>query len=236
MVIITGGAGSLGRAIVKELDGNCTVLDNSEFALYELEKDFNNLRCIYGDVRDRECLHGAFEGVDSVIHCAALKHVPICESNPSEAVKTNVLGSMNVIEECLDRNIRLIGVSTDKAVEPINTYGATKLLMEKLFLSAGYPIVRFGNFWGSKGSVIPLWEEQVKKGCITITDPDMKRYWISLEDAAKFVLKHLNSPKGIYIPEMKCLTLLELADIIAPDANHLIIGNRGGEKVEEKLK
>ena len=131
---------------------------------------------------------------------------------------------------------KCVAVSTDKAVEPINTYGATKFIMEQLFLNAGYPIVRFGNFWGSRGSVIPLWEEQAKEGYITITDLNMRRYWITPEDAAKFTLDHLDSPMGVYFPKMRFMTLEELADEIAPDAKRTIIGNRGNEKVEEILE
>ena len=152
-VLITGGTGTLGRALTTEcLKHNLTpiALSNDENQIYEMRKDFD-IQCVLMDVRDLTEVK-----CDYIIHAAALKHVPICEDNPIEAVKTNVLGSMNVLK----MGKKCIAISTDKAVEPINTYGATKFIMEQLFLNAGYPVVRFGNFWGSRGSVIPLWEEQ----------------------------------------------------------------------------
>jgi len=230
-ILVTGGAGSLGRVIQKISQYKTLILDNDEYRIWEGGG-------ILGDVRDKECLRRILlkNHPHTIIHCAALKHVPICEKNPIEAVKTNIIGTINVAEIAKEFEVRALLVSTDKAVEPISVYGATKLIGEAIFLSYGFPVVRMGNFWASRGSVIPLWEKQkAEDKAITITDPDMVRYWITLEQAAKFTLSHIYSKPKVYIPKMSKMSMGELADLIAPDCDHIIIGNRGNEKMEEKL-
>jgi len=186
------------------------------------------------------------EGVDYVIHTAALKHVPVCEYNPIEAIKTNVDGAINVIDCAIDCQVkRVINISSDKAVNPINLYGATKLASEKLFIYSNiygkdrtfFSCIRFGNFWGSKGSVIPLWETQKQKGSITVTEGGMKRYWIKIEDACKFTKKVLDLMQGgeIFIPYMNTLSMDKLANKIAPDSYRVVTGKRKGEKFMEEL-
>jgi len=208
-----------------------------------MQENFNNpsLRFLIGDVRDKDRLRRAMNGVDYVIHAAALKQVPACEYNPIEAIKTNIDGTINVIEAAIDCGVdSVLGISSDKAVYPINLYGATKLAMEKLFMQANgygntrFSIVRPANFWGSRGSVIPLWESQSE---ITITDKEMTRYWIKLDKIAKFVIYCLRRMEGqeIFIPKMEQMTLGELAEKVKPDAKQKIVGIRAGEKMHELL-
>lgn len=250
-VLVTGGAGTFGRAFVKEALKFCPkalrVLDNSEIKLVEMQREFRDpcLRFMHGDVRDKDRLKQLMAGVDIVVHTAALKHVPICEYNPSEAIKTNISGSLNIVETAIECGVRkVIGISTDKAVHPINTYGATKLVMERLFSEANnytqtkFSCVRFGNFWASDGSVIELWKKQAKEGrSITMTDKDMSRFWINQDEAVAFTIECLDKMQGgeIFIPLMPLHTLKELADAVAPGSQIEVIGKRRGEKKHEEL-
>ena len=251
VILITGGAGSLGQALVKELlkhnPKSIRIFDQSEYALWDMQRHFSekNIRFLVGDVRDRDRLYRACVGVDIIVHAAALKHVPMCEYNPIEAVKTNILGSINIIDASLDRGVdKVLAISSDKAVHPINLYGATKLTMEKLFTHANvygdtrFSCVRFGNFKGSIGSVLPLWYKQIEEGKkITVTEKEMTRFWITLDKAAEFVIKCIDMIKGgeIFIPKMPRVELSELINSIAPDAKLEIIGGRAGEKLSELL-
>lgn len=207
----------------------------------------NRLRFFIGDVRDRERLYRAMNDVDIVVHAAALKQVPACEYNPIEAVKTNIGGSINIIDAAIDNNVeKVIAISTDKAVHPVNLYGATKMVAEKLFIQANsysgknntkFSCVRYGNVIGSRGSVIPLFKEQSKNGKITITDNRMTRFWITLEQGVRFVInsiKLMNSGE-IFVPKIPSMNITDLAHAIAPDSKQEIIGIRPGEKLHEEL-
>ena len=212
-------------------------------------RKFNDsrLRFFIGDVRDKERLSRAMNGVDVVVHAAALKHVPVCEYNPIEAVKTNIDGAANVIEAALDNQVeKVLNISTDKAVHPVNLYGATKMVAEKLFVQANsysgakktiFSCVRYGNVVGSSGSVIPLFKEQRKTGTITITDNRMTRFWITMEEGIKFVLNGIEAMRGgeIFIPKIPSTKIIDLAQVIAPDAKIKTIGIRHGEKIHEEL-
>jgi len=250
VILITGGTGSFGQAFVREAlkhsPTSIRVFSRGEYAQWEMQQRFNNaaLRFFIGDVRDRRRLFRAMQGVDYVVHAAALKHITFCEYNPIEAVKTNIDGSVNVIEAALDCGVdKVLAVSSDKAVHPINIYGATKLAMEKLFINANvygdtkFSFARFGNFINSRGSVLELWEREKPTGKITITNPDMTRYWISLEDAAQFTIDCLEQMEGgeTFIPAMEQKSISQLAEEFAPDCSWHIIGGRDGEKVTEEL-
>lgn len=249
-LLITGGTGSFGREFTKvALKYNpeaIRIFSRGEYAQWEMEKSFNNskLRFLIGDVRERERLKRAMQGVDIVVHAAALKQVPACEYNPIEAIRTNIDGSINVIDTALDSGVdKVLAISSDKAVHPINLYGATKLVMEKLFIQANvyvgtkFSCVRYGNFYGSRGSVLPLWQSQREKGEITLTQKEMTRFWITLENATEFAIDCLGKMEGgeIYIPKMPKRTLEALAYQVAPDAKLKIIGKRAGEKLHEAL-
>jgi UDP-N-acetylglucosamine 4,6-dehydratase len=209
--------------------------------------DHPNLRYFIGDVRDYQRLRRAFEGVDYVVHAAALKQVPACEYNPMEAVKTNILGSSNVIDAALDSSVeKVIALSTDKAVNPINLYGATKLAAEKLFVQSNayaggretrFSCVRYGNVVGSRGSVVPVFLRQRKTGKITITDERMTRFWISLEQGVRFVIRCLEQMYGgeVFVPKIPSMKVIDLAKAVAPEAKIEIIGIRPGEKLHEVL-
>jgi len=207
----------------------------------------DRLRFFIGDVRDKDRLHRAMHNVDIVVHAAALKQVPACEYNPIEAVRTNIDGSINVIDAAIDNQINLVmAISTDKAVHPINLYGATKMTAEKLFIQGNsysgtvgtkFSCVRYGNVIGSRGSVIPLFLEQKKKGEITITDESMTRFWITLEKGARFVIDCIHRMQGgeIFIPKIPSMKMTDLAETIAPEAKRKIVGIRPGEKIHEIL-
>lgn len=265
IVLVTGGTGSIGSEIVKKLIEydvqSVRVLDNNETALFELEQELasNKIRTFMGDIRDFERLKRAFENVDIVFHAGALKHVPLCEYNPFDAVKTNILGTQNVLNAALDRNVKkVIVISTDKAVNPINVMGATKLLAERLTMSANYysgdkntafSCVRFGNVLDSRGSVVPIFKKQIEKGGpVTITDPEMTRFVMSIPEAVELILKSGQIAKGkeIFILKMPSLNIKDLAevliDILAPKYGYNpdeiridIIGKRLGEKMFEEL-
>lgn len=264
-VLVTGGTGSIGSEIVKKLIEydvqSVRVLDNNETALFELEQELSSdkIRTFIGDIRDVERLKRAFENVDIVFHAGALKHVPLCEYNPFDAVKTNILGTQNVLNAALDRNVKkVIVISTDKAVNPINVMGATKLLAERLTISANYysgdkntifSCVRFGNVLDSRGSVVPIFKKQIEKGGpVTITDPDMTRFVMSIPEAVELILKSGKIAKGkeIFILKMPALNIMDLAEllieILAPKSGYSsdeieieVIGKRLGEKMFEEL-
>lgn len=204
------------------------------------------LQYVLGDVRDKERLFRVFHGIDYVIHAAALKQVPAAENNPSEYIKTNIIGSMNVIESAISNNVKkVIGLSTDKACNPINLYGATKLCADKLFVAANvssgentrFTVVRYGNVLGSRGSVVPFFKERAQTGVLPITDPRMTRFWITLDQAIHFVIKSLELSKGgeIFVPRIPSMKIVDLAKAIAPDCKQEIVGVRFGEKLHETL-
>jgi len=253
-ILITGGCGSFGQkfteiVLKKYNPKSIRIYDNRELAEVEMERKFNDsrLRFFIGDVRDQKRLSRAMNGVDIVVHAAALKHVPICEYNPIEAVKTNIDGAVSVIDAAIDNKVeKVMAISTDKAVYPVNLYGATKMVAEKLFVQANFysggerPIFscsRYGNVIGSSGSVAPLFLEQKKDGEITITDKKMTRFWITLEEGVKFVVDCVEKMKGgeIFIPKIPSMKIMDLAEVIAPSAKRKIIGIRPGEKVNEVL-
>lgn len=254
-VLVTGGTGSFGQAFVRRLlasGADCTVrvYSRDELKQYEMARAFGNdprLRFFVGDVRDRHRLERAMHDTDLVVHAAALKHVPICEFNPAEAVKTNIQGSQNVIDAAIDAGVqRTIALSTDKAVNPVNLYGATKLCAEKLFVHGNvyagsrdirFACVRYGNVMGSRGSVIPLFRKQAASGRLTITDARMTRFWLSLEQAVDVVLHAMSEMRGgeVFVPKIPSMRVVDLAKAIAPTAQIDIVGRRPGEKLHEVL-
>lgn len=253
-ILVTGGCGSFGQKFVEIIlkehnPKSIRIYDNRELSSVEMERKFNDprLRFFLGDVRDKERLSRAMHGVDVVVHAAALKHVSVCEYNPIEAIRTNVDGTASVINAALDAGVeRAIEISTDKAVCPVNLYGATKMVAEKLFVQANsygggngtkFSCTRYGNVIGSSGSVVPLFLEQKKNGEITITDEQMTRFWITLEDGVHFVTKCIELMKGgeIFVPKIPSMKITELADTIAPGVSKKQIGVRPGEKIHEIL-
>lgn len=253
-ILVTGGTGSFGKKFIRYVLDNhnprrVIVLSRDELKQFEMEKDFNDgrMRFFIGDVRDKNRLYRAFSGVDYVVHAAALKQVPACEYNPFEAIKTNVLGAQNIIEASIDCGVkRVIALSTDKAANPINLYGATKLCSDKLFISGNayagnkdtrFGVVRYGNVVGSRGSVIPLFKKQRETGVITITDPRMTRFWITLEHSAQFVLNCLVNMHGgeIFVPKIPSMKVTDLAEAIAPGCRQEFTGIRPGEKLHEVM-
>ncbi len=259
-ILITGGTGSLGQALTKRLLEydlkTLRIFSRNEKLQVDMKTTFDDprLRFLIGDIRDERRLSRATEDIDIVFHTAALKHVPLIEFNPSEAIMTNVDGSNNLLNACVKNNVeRVVGISTDKAVSPLNTYGATKLLMEKLFVSAineyssakyktRFLITRYGNVVASSGSVIPTFIEQVKnKQKITITDPQMTRFSLTMDEAMDFILSSTNTSVGseVFVPKMKSYNIMDLKDalveLIDDDPGHEIINVRVGEKLHESL-
>ncbi len=255
-VLVTGGTGSFGQkfteVVLKRFKPRRLIIySRDEFKQFEMRKRFNDpcMRYFIGDVRDKERLLRAMDGVDYVVHAAALKHVPVAEYNPMEAVKTNILGANNVIDAALESGVKkVIALSTDKAVNPINLYGATKLASDKLFIAANnirgsrdirFSVVRYGNVMASRGSVIPLFMELARKGVkrVPITHPEMTRFWITLEEAVDFVLKAFETMYGgeIFVPKIPSMRIVDLAKAIVPDAEFDIIGIRPGEKLHESM-
>jgi UDP-N-acetylglucosamine 4,6-dehydratase len=255
-VLITGGTGSLGKSLVEYLlretkVRRVAILSRDELKQHHLRIQFENdprLRWFLGDVRDLDRLKRAFHGVDYVIHAAALKQVDTGEYNPMEFIKTNVLGSQNVIDASIDAGVkRVVALSTDKASSPINLYGATKLTSDKLFVAANnysftygttFSVVRYGNVMGSRGSVIPFFQEIAAQGKpLPITDLRMTRFWISIESAVKFVIDSLEMMKGgeLYVPRIPSMKILDLAQAVAPGAKVEEIGMRPGEKLHEEM-
>lgn len=254
VVLVTGGSGSFGQAFARVVLRNydikkIVVYSRNEYLQYQMQQDFcdERLRFLVGDVRDESRLQRALEGVDVVVHAAALKQIPVVEYNPIEAVGININGAVNVVNACLDSGVkRVIGISSDKATAPRNLYGATKMIMEKLFVQANsyigqrdicFACTRYGNVVGSRGSIIPLFLKQKQLGEITITDERMTRFWLTLEQGVKFVIKCLGEMKGgeIYIPKIPSMRVIDMADVIAPDVSRKIIGIRPGEKLHETL-
>ncbi len=265
VILVTGATGSIGSEIVKKVLESepkaLRLLDNNETALFDLEQELKDdrIRTLIGDIRDLERLKMAFEGVDFVFHAAALKHVSLCEYNPFDAVKTNVLGTQNVLSAALEANVeKVVVISTDKSVNPINVMGATKLLAERLTISANnytgnkktvFSCVRFGNVIDSRGSVVPIFKKQIKNGGpVTITDPEMTRFVMGIPEAVELILKAGKLAKGkeIFILKMPALNIIDLAQVMieefAPLYNHQVddieiktIGKRQGEKMYEQL-
>lgn len=254
-ILITGGTGSFGRTFLATLlrednPRSVRIYSRGEMLQYETEKMFpdERIRFFIGDVRDKERLSRAMNGVDIVVHAAALKQVPACEYNPIEAVKTNINGSINIINNAIDNNVdRVIALSTDKAVHPVNLYGSTKMVAEKLFVQGNsyrgfnhktkFSCVRYGNVVGSRGSVVPLFHEQKKTGRLTITDERMTRFWLTLEEGVQFVRNCLPIMTGgeIFVPKIPSMKVSDLARSMAPEAKIDIIGIRPGEKIHEIL-
>ena len=255
-VLITGGTGSLGKALVTELLANTKVRRIAIFSRDELKQhnfrneigDDSRLRWFIGDIRDLERLKRAMHGVDYVNHTAALKQVDTGEYNPMEFIKTNVLGSQNVIDACIESGVkRVVALSTDKASSPINLYGATKLTADKLFVAANnyshsygtvFSVVRYGNVMGSRGSVIPFWKQLDLDGLpLPITDLRMTRFWISIDQAVQFVLDSLEMMSGgeLYVPRIPSMRITDLAMAVAPGAKLQEIGMRPGEKLHEEM-
>ena len=255
-ILITGGTGSLGNELISVLlrcskPRRILILSRDEYKQYLLAEKFKNhaqvLRFFLGDVRDKDRLKRAFEGVDFVIHAAALKQVPSAEYNPFEFVKTNVMGAQNVIDAAIDTGVkRVVALSTDKAANPSNLYGATKLCSDRLFVAGNsysgsrdtrLSIVRYGNVVGSRGSVIPFFLERRKTGALPITHLEMTRFWITLNQAACFVLNGFHSMEGgeIFVPKIPSMRIVDLANLIGPDCKHEIVGIRPGEKMHEMM-
>ena len=255
VVLVTGGTGSFGKKMIKILleeyhPAKIIVYSRDELKQHEMRVagyEHPSLRYFIGDVRDLPRLHRAFNGVTLVVHAAALKQVPACEYNPMEAIKTNILGSSNVVDAALDAGVKkVIALSTDKAVNPVNLYGATKLAAEKLFVQSNayaggtatrFSCVRYGNVVGSRGSVVPIFVKQRQNGKLTITDDRMTRFWISLEQGVRFTLRCVEQMYGgeVFVPKIPSTTVLDLARAVAPDAKIDIIGIRPGEKLHEVL-
>ena len=253
-MLITGGTGSFGRVFVdtvlrEKRPDKVIVFSRDELKQHEMRQALPDSRVGYflGDVRDRDRLYRAFYGVDVVVHAAALKQVPACEYNPFEAVQTNIIGAKNVIDAAIDCGVkRVVALSTDKAVNPVNLYGATKLVAEKLFVqgnayagsrSTRFACVRYGNVVGSRGSVIPLFREQAKRGTLTLTDHRMTRFWITLQQGARFVLRCAEQMHGgeVFVPKIPSMRIVDLADALAPGAKLEVNGIRPGEKIHEVL-
>ena len=256
VILITGGTGSFGRKcteiILKAYEPKkLIVFSRDELKQYEMSLVFSPekykcMRYFIGDVRDKERLWRAFHGVDYVIHAAALKQVPVAEYNPTEVIKTNIYGAQNVVSVAADRGVKkIVALSTDKAANPINLYGATKLCSDKLFISANafvgdgtrFSVVRYGNVLGSRGSVIPFFLEKKKEGVLPVTDPRMTRFWITLEQAIEFVLKCLGKMIGgeLFVPKIPSMKLADLVLAICPECRLEIIGIRSGEKLHETM-
>ena len=256
-VLITGGTGSFGRKLVEILlaeqsPRKLIVFSRDELKQHEMRQQFPDtgdspMRYFLGDVRDRERLYRAFHGVDVVVHAAALKQVPACEYNPFEAILTNVMGAKNVIDAAIDCGVqRVMAISTDKAVNPINLYGATKLCAEKLFVDGNqyvgdrptrFSCARYGNVVASRGSVIPIFLAQRQNGRVTITDPQMTRFWITLAQGVRFVLRSIEEMHGgeIFVPKIPSMNIVELSRAVAPGCEIEVIGIRPGEKTHEVL-
>lgn len=254
--LVTGGTGSFGRRFVKTIlaeaePARVVVFSRDELKQYEFQQELGadpRVRFFIGDVRDRERLWRAFDGVDVVVHAAALKQVPAAEYNPFEATKTNIFGAQNVIDAALDREVgRVVALSTDKASSPINLYGATKLVSDKLFTAANasyvgghrtrFAVVRYGNVVGSRGSVVPLFKRLAESGVIPITDQRMTRFWITLDQGVRFVLRMLIEMHGgeLFVPKIPSMRVVDLAAAVAPDARVEFVGIRPGEKLHEEM-
>lgn len=255
-MLITGGTGSFGKQCVETLLNHhqpkkIIVYSRDELKQYEMAQKFDSpiMRYFIGDVRDEQRLGMAMREVDYVIHAAALKHIPVAEYNPMECIKTNINGADNVINVALEQGVeKVIALSTDKAVNPINLYGATKLAADKLFVAANnivgdrrtrFSVVRYGNVLGSRGSVVPFFQQLIQEGAteIPITDPRMTRFWITLNQGIDFVLKNFTRMQGgeIFVPKIPSMTMTDMAEALAPGVPHKIVGIRPGEKLHEVM-
>lgn len=254
-VLVTGGTGSFGKKFIDVMlreyhPGKLIVFSRDELKQHEMRVsgfDHHSLRYFIGDVRDKGRLNRAFRDVNIVIHAAALKQVPACEYNPFEAILTNIVGAKNVIDAALDRGVgTVMAISSDKAVNPINLYGATKLCAEKMFVQANaysgaegtkFSVCRYGNVIGSRGSVIPKFLEQRRGGIISITDPGMTRFWITLDQGVRFIIRCFGEMRGgeIFVPRIPSMSIIDLAEALAPDCRIEYIGIRPGEKLHEVL-
>ena len=255
VVLVTGGTGSFGKKFVELMlrdyhPRRLVIFSRDELKQHDMQASgFNHpsLRYFIGDVRDPQRLQRAFAGVTVVVHAAALKQVPACEYNPFEAVQTNIMGGRNVIDAAIDQGVlRILALSTDKAVSPVNLYGATKLCAEKMFVQANaysggretrFSSARYGNVVGSRGSVVPVFLEQRKRGKITVTDPRMTRFWITLEQGVRFVIRCIEEMHGgeIFVPKIPSMKLVDMAEALAPGCQVDYIGIRPGEKLHEVL-
>ena len=253
-VLITGATGSFGKRFVTRLlhehnPSRIVIFSRDELKQFEMQQKINSpkLRYFLGDVRDKERLHRAFQGVEIVIHAAAMKQVPTSEYNPMEAIKTNIIGAENVINVAIDQKIeKVLALSTDKASNPANLYGATKLCADKLFTAANvlsgfsrtkFSVVRYGNVINSRGSIVPFLKEQRKTGKVTLTDKRMTRFWITLDQGVDFVTNCLSLMKGgeIFIPKIPSMRVVDVINAIAPDCEVEVIGIRPGEKIHETM-
>ena len=256
-ILITGGTGSFGKKMVQVIleeykPEKLIIFSRDELKQFEMSqrwsmKNYPCIRYFLGDVRDKERLNRAFYGVDYVIHAAALKQVPAAEYNPEEFIKTNIIGGMNVIDAALMNGVKkVVALSTDKACNPINLYGATKLCADKLFVAANvygvrdkttFSVVRYGNVVGSRGSVVPFFKERKETGILPITDLRMTRFWITLDQSVHFVLKILELASGgeIFVPKIPSMSIVDLARAIAPECMQEVVGIRPGEKIHEIL-
>jgi UDP-N-acetylglucosamine 4,6-dehydratase/5-epimerase len=255
VVLVTGGTGSFGKKFVELMlrdfhPRRLIIFSRDELKQHDMHASgFNHpsLRYFLGDVRDPQRLQRALAGVTIVVHAAALKQVPACEYNPFEAVQTNIIGGRNVIDAAIDQGVhRVLALSTDKAVNPVNLYGATKLCAEKMFVQANaysggretrLSCARYGNVLGSRGSVVPVFLEQRKRGKITVTDPRMTRFWITLEQGVRFVIRCIEQMHGgeIFVPKIPSMKLVDMAEALAPGCQVEYIGIRAGEKLHEAL-
>jgi len=256
-ILVTGGTGSFGKAFTDHVlhklrPKKLVIFSRDELKQFQMRQEYPverypNLRFLIGHVRDKERLYRSVDGIDILIHAAALKQVPTAEYNPLEAIKTNVLGAANIIDAAIDRNVkRVIALSTDKAANPINLYGATKLCSDKLFVAANsysgfhrtrFSVVRYGNVVGSRGSVIPYFLAQRPTGCLTITHPQMTRFLITLDQGVSFVLRCATEMLGgeIFVPKIPSVRVTDLARVIGPNCEHRVIGIRPGEKLHEVM-
>ncbi len=253
-ILITGGTGSFGKKFTQILlekykPNKIIIYSRDELKQYEMAQVYNDrcMRYFIGDVRDKERLKKAFYGVDFVVHAAAMKHVPVAEYNPMECIKTNINGAGNVIDAALEEGIsKVIALSTDKAANPINLYGATKLASDKLFIAANnikgerktkFAVVRYGNVVGSRGSVVPFFKKLIQNGAkeLPITDKNMTRFWITLREGVDFVLKNFARMQGgeVFVPKIPSMKIVDLAKALAPNLPYKIIGIRPGEKLHE---
>ena len=255
VVLVTGGTGSFGKKFVQAMlaeyhPSKLIIFSRDELKQHEMRVsgfDHSSLRYFIGDVRDVERLRRAMHGVDIVVHAAALKQVPACEYNPMEAIKTNILGSSNVVEAALDAGVKkVLALSTDKAVNPVNLYGATKLAAEKLIIQSNsyagglatrFSCVRYGNVVGSRGSVVPIFLQQRATGKLTVTDERMTRFWLTLEQGVRFVIQCIEKMHGgeVFVPKIPSMKIVDLARALAPDASLQVMGIRPGEKLHEVL-
>ncbi|MDV7339047.1 UDP-N-acetylglucosamine 4,6-dehydratase (inverting) [Terasakiella sp. A23] len=258
-ILVTGGTGSFGQRFVKTIlerfkVKRLVIFSRDELKQFEMQQKFSTseypcLRYFIGDVRDEERLRMAMRNIDIVVHAAALKHVPVAEYNPSECIRTNVNGAENVVSAAIDNNVpQVIALSTDKAVNPINLYGASKLAADKIFVAANnlsgsngtkFSVVRYGNVVGSRGSVVPFFKKLIDDGAefLPITDPEMTRFWVTLQQGVDFVISNLRFMKGgeIFVPKMSSMSVVDMAKYLAPDLPQKVIGIRPGEKLHEMM-